>query len=92
MPPAQRFGDLDQVAAVAQGNLLERVNAQMEDQVDQSADDAHSAGKEQVHRLLAQPKLFPDAQQILPVPPEKIPSRRHHPLTTLRPGPHPVIL
>ena len=92
LPPAQRFGDLDQVATVAQGKLLDRVDAQVENQVDQSADDAHAAGKKQVHRLLAQPKLFPDAQQGLPVAPEKFPRRPHDLLQTLRPGPHSMIL
>ena len=73
-------------------DLLERVDAKMKDEVDQAADDADACREQQMDCFLTETQLFPDAQQLLPVPPEKILHLRQDLSPTLRPGSHLMIL
>ena len=92
LPPIERFGDLHEIALMPERDLLERVDAKMKDEVDEAANDADACREQQMDRFLTEPQLFPDAQQLLPVPPEKILHLRQDLSPTLRPGSHLMIL
>ena len=67
---------------------LHRFNGEIKKKVHQTAQDSHSAGQQEMKRLLAQAKLIPNPQCVLPMPPEQSARKRKNPIEEKSPEYH----
>jgi len=85
LPPIERFRDFDQIALVAKREFLERVDAEVKDKIDQSANDPHASASSR-WTVSSLRRSFP-VRAITPASAAgKVPRLRHHLLQTFGPG------
>ena len=92
LPGVESVADFDQVAEPAESEGAQNSAAIEEGEIDQTTHDADQAGQDQVERLFAEPEFLADAQQPLPVFPQKPAAGQDDFLKILGPNIHRAIL